>query len=365
MYDRRYSVFISSTYEDLRDERRAVQDAVLSAGDFPVQMESFPASDDDQFEFIKSLIDKCDYYVLILAGRYGTPAADGVSYTEKEYHYAKSKGIPILVMLHAKPGSIAAEKTEQTDKGKQRLANFVNEVSSGRLRQTWLTTGDLKHAVRDALDHAKATRQRVGWVRGDTTASAELLKEMNDVRRENEKFRQAIGNLELELALPPIPSADEMICIDLLPTTLSRGYQGSVSGVYAKVRCSWISAFPVVYSNLDWNSNDWNDERRFYLDREASCNAIGAGFASELASFNTKGLYTVSSASLERLISYFTEVGLMVATGDNPFTEAGARIARRFRIAHESNAQFFVVEGKIATKNVAASDKNFDDEIPF
>lgn len=83
MYDRRYSVFISSTFEDLRDERRAVQDAVISAGDFPVQMESFPASDIDQFEFIKSLIDKCDYYVLILAGRYGAPANDGISFTEK------------------------------------------------------------------------------------------------------------------------------------------------------------------------------------------------------------------------------------------------------------------------------------------
>jgi hypothetical protein len=96
MHEKRYSIFISSTYEDLKVERLAVQDVVISAGDFPVQMESFPAADEDQFEFIKSLIDKCDYYVLIVAGRYGTLAEDGMSYTEKEYRYAASKGITVL-----------------------------------------------------------------------------------------------------------------------------------------------------------------------------------------------------------------------------------------------------------------------------
>ena len=232
MSDRRYSIFISSTFDDLREERQAVQDAVLSAGDFPVQMESFPAADEDQFDFIKTLIDKCDYYVLIVAGRYGTPTADGVSYTEKEYHYARSQNIPVLVMLHGDPGSIPAAKTESTDDGKKLLAKFVKEVSTGRLRKTWISTGDLKHAVRDALDNAKATRPGVGWVRGDTTASAALLREMNQVRKENEKFRDAIGHLEIELALPPIPAADEELEIDLLPITLSGGYSGEATGTY-------------------------------------------------------------------------------------------------------------------------------------
>lgn len=32
MHEKRYSVFISSTYEDLKDERRAVQDTIISRG---------------------------------------------------------------------------------------------------------------------------------------------------------------------------------------------------------------------------------------------------------------------------------------------------------------------------------------------
>ena len=146
MHDKRYSIFISSTFEDLRAERQAVQDVVIGAGDFPVQMESFPAADEDQFEFIKALIDKCDYYVLVVAGRYGALADDGMSYTEKEYRYAVSKGIPILAMLHGDRGSISANKSEDSADGKKRLDAFIAAVETNRLRKTWTTTNGLKHA---------------------------------------------------------------------------------------------------------------------------------------------------------------------------------------------------------------------------
>ena len=38
------------------------------------------------------MIDECDYYVVILAGRYGSVDADGISFTEKEYRYALDQG---------------------------------------------------------------------------------------------------------------------------------------------------------------------------------------------------------------------------------------------------------------------------------
>lgn len=46
--ERRYQVFVSSTYEDLEEERREVMQALLSMGCFPAGMELFPAADDDQ-----------------------------------------------------------------------------------------------------------------------------------------------------------------------------------------------------------------------------------------------------------------------------------------------------------------------------
>ena len=54
--DKRYQVFVSSTYADLKDERRRVIQAVMELDCIPVGMELFPAADEEQFEFIKSLL---------------------------------------------------------------------------------------------------------------------------------------------------------------------------------------------------------------------------------------------------------------------------------------------------------------------
>jgi hypothetical protein len=62
---------------------------------FPSGMEMFPSADDEQWEFIKREIDSSDYYVLVVAGKYGSVAPDGVSYTEKEYDHALGQKKPV------------------------------------------------------------------------------------------------------------------------------------------------------------------------------------------------------------------------------------------------------------------------------
>src|SRR5665213_1127692 len=81
----RYQVFVSSTYDDLRGERQQATQAILEIGCFPSGMELFPASDDTQWELIKRVIEESDYYVVIVAGRYGSLGPEGASYTEMEY----------------------------------------------------------------------------------------------------------------------------------------------------------------------------------------------------------------------------------------------------------------------------------------
>ena len=99
--DKRYQTFVSSTYRDLREERQRVIEALLELDCIPAGMELFPAADDDQWTLIKRVIDDCDYYLVIIAGRYGETGADGVSYTEKEYDYAISTEKPVIAFLHA------------------------------------------------------------------------------------------------------------------------------------------------------------------------------------------------------------------------------------------------------------------------
>ena len=90
--ERKYQVFISSTYEDLKTERQAAISCLLDMNCIPVGMEQFPASSLSQWEYIKKMIDMSDYYLLIVAGKYGSiDPEENISYTEKEYRYAIHK----------------------------------------------------------------------------------------------------------------------------------------------------------------------------------------------------------------------------------------------------------------------------------
>ena len=81
---KKYQVFISSTYVDLIEARAAATQCLLDNDCIPVGMEQFPASEMSQMEYIKKMLDNCDYYILILGGKYGSLDTDGIGFTEKE-----------------------------------------------------------------------------------------------------------------------------------------------------------------------------------------------------------------------------------------------------------------------------------------
>jgi nucleoside 2-deoxyribosyltransferase len=130
-----YKVFVSSTYEDLREERAAVQKGLLQLGCLPVGMELFPAADEETWNFIKSQINDSDYYVVVVAGRYGSQGADGISFTEMEYDYAIAQKKPTIGFVHADPGSIAANKTETTEAARAKLQKFIENIKKRPVRQ--------------------------------------------------------------------------------------------------------------------------------------------------------------------------------------------------------------------------------------
>jgi hypothetical protein len=70
----------------------------------PSGMELFPAANEDQWTPIE-VIDDCDYYVLIIGGRYGSVHPSGKSYTQMKYEYALSKNKPTIAFLHEDPAT--------------------------------------------------------------------------------------------------------------------------------------------------------------------------------------------------------------------------------------------------------------------
>ena len=105
-----HAVFVSSTYDDLREERAEIQKALLKLRCMPIGMEMFGSADEETWEFIKRQIAECDYYVVVIADRYGSLAPDGLSFTEKEYDYAREIRKPVLAFVHGDREKLAASK---------------------------------------------------------------------------------------------------------------------------------------------------------------------------------------------------------------------------------------------------------------
>lgn len=158
----------------------------------PAGMELFPAMDEEQFEFIKKIIDDCDYYLLIIGGRYGSVTSEGVSYTEKEFDYALSRGIKIIALLHQNPADLALSKSEVDNGMRERLDAFRTRASTDRLVKYWSKAEELPGIVALSLSKTIKTYPAIGWVRADQVQNSDLLAELNGVRKQNEQLRKLL-----------------------------------------------------------------------------------------------------------------------------------------------------------------------------
>ena len=216
--EKKYQVFVSSTYEDLQEERKKVMEALLQMNCFPVGMEYFNASDSSQWEVIKSLIRECDYYVLIVAGRYGSIEEEsGKSYTQKEFEYAIEQGVPVISFVHKNPGILPGIKIESNPKCKEKLESFKSEVKK-KLCKLWDNADGLASQVVLSLNSLIKTNPRVGWVKANEVSSADANKEILALRKENAELIKQIEEIKVT---PPVGSemlkqGEDSVCLHFI-----------------------------------------------------------------------------------------------------------------------------------------------------
>lgn len=194
--DKRYQVFVSSTYADLKEERQHVTQALMEMDCIPAGMELFPATDEDQWAFIKRIIDDCDYYLLIIGGRYGSMTDEGVSYTEKEYDYAVDIGLKVVALLHEQPDDIPVGKSDIAPELREKLQAFRDKVSANRLVKFWNIARELPGLVALSLSKTIKMFPATGWVRTSAASSEELLGEVNELRKENISLKTEVASTQ-------------------------------------------------------------------------------------------------------------------------------------------------------------------------
>ena len=119
-------IMISSVMRELKEEREAIKNAVISSGNYPLMAEHH-LSGGYVMEEIKNMVKNADCYIGIFRKSWGEVPADdnphALSVTAIEFELAKKRGIPMLIF-----------KSEDEDRD-PRLKEFLRKV--GDFRGKW------------------------------------------------------------------------------------------------------------------------------------------------------------------------------------------------------------------------------------
>ena len=217
--EKKFQVFVSSTYADLIEERREVINGILEAGCFPASMELLSASDRSPWYQIEKCISESDYIILISAGRYGSLTkdeyGDNIGYIEMEYNYAAKIGKPILAFIHKNPdnpksnpdGTPNKSFIEEPGSKKRRwLLNFHRKIRTDRTIIYWTDKDELKLQVCRELRSAieSETDENKGWVLSNSVSPRifDVNENLYNLEKEKfvrfEKYNEPISKLEKE-----------------------------------------------------------------------------------------------------------------------------------------------------------------------
>jgi hypothetical protein len=154
-------IFISSTYEDLKNERREAIAIVERVGQ-AIAMEKFFASDHQSKDVCLKHLQECDAMVLIFGFRYGSiEKSEGISFTEIEYNTAKALGLPIFVFLkHQLDSSWHSDETD--GERSKKLLDFKSRLDAEKHRVTFASPDQLAKEILGAIHQYEIEKGPIG-----------------------------------------------------------------------------------------------------------------------------------------------------------------------------------------------------------
>ena len=316
--EKRYQVFVSSTYVDLISERTEVMQALLELECMPAGMELFPAANDTQWNWIKKVIDESDYYVVIVAGRYGTISKEtGLSYTEMEYRYALEQNKPVIGFLHEDPSKIPAKYSEQSAPMQRKLQSF-RELVASRLCKLYMSPPDLGAKLSRSITQLKKQYPSVGWVRADILVNLAGADEILELKRENEELREKIYRLGLERPATAdlLASGDELFDIEFFYTRQARDTETrrfrKIGEDRDSLPISWDNIFAHLGPDLLEHPSYWYPTRKLiWVIEQLSLTTLQEKHPEERISE-----FRISATSVDTILLQFRALKLMTINSE-------------------------------------------------
>lgn len=205
-------VFISSTYEDLKEERKEAIEYIDRIGN-SVAMEKFFASDHKSKETCLRKLQECDAAVLILGFKYGSmDEVERISITEIEYTTAKTLGLPVLAFL--KRGQDSKWRPEEPDPEKRaKLLSFKSRVDAEKYRVSFTNPQDLCTEIAGAIHNYEREHGLIGTKVSAFSSHDEFFRPFRDKTKLFNHLHSLVGRKGILTDLDKFVESDKRVGI--------------------------------------------------------------------------------------------------------------------------------------------------------
>ncbi len=158
--------FLSSTYIDLIDHRRAATEALERLGHQVGRMEIFGARPEEPKVACLAEVEACDLFVGLYAHRYGyVPPGSDSSITEQEFDHAKKHNKPLFCFIVDEDHPWRPKMIDD-EPPKSKLRDFKAKIGRGLVRESFTTPEDLALKIATSISRylAEADPERMKTV---------------------------------------------------------------------------------------------------------------------------------------------------------------------------------------------------------
>jgi hypothetical protein len=186
----KYHIFIGSTLDDLKNERKMLPRIVMELGHIPVMADYLDDTARNSQNLLQKIIEECDYFVALAANKYSD--MDGkVTPLVKQCSLAAKKGIPVLALVIDEKARSTKAKKEQDPALIRKLDSFKSRLREGPY-ETWLNAPDLCQKAQSLLVQELNINARPGWVRAEKLIDPTVANEISRLSSENDILRRRI-----------------------------------------------------------------------------------------------------------------------------------------------------------------------------
>jgi len=210
----KYHIFIGSTFDDLKNERREIQRIIMELGHIPISTEYLDSTSKNYKKLLEKTVEECDFFIAVIANMYA-PKGVKISPLETECNLAEKNNIPVISFLkeeklrsagrsagHSTAGSKTSKSARSTagssaakkEKGAgpdKKLEALKKRLGKG-ISDTWLDSADLRRKLQTQLIQQINLTPSNGWVRADQTFAPSVANELSRLSTENEQLRHQI-----------------------------------------------------------------------------------------------------------------------------------------------------------------------------